>query len=166
MSQSVGSIMLYSDPDGTSCEVAGNPSTQVTVYVLHRFHTGVTSSQFKIEQNGTNWTWIAEQPQSGTLITGTTDVGGSFVYGGCVSDPHSVVNVLYQSYGTAGVCSFLQVVPSPAALSGDIEAVDCDSGKFPAGDSKVTVNPDADCVCGNPISLRETNWSRIKALYQ
>ena len=123
-------------------------------------------SQFKIEQNGTNWTWITDQLQNGTVNTGTTNVGGSFAYGGCSSGSISFVNVLYQGSGTAGVCSFLQVVASPVAVSGDIEAVDCEDAKFSAGDSKVTVNPDVDCVCGNPISSQETNWSRIKALYQ
>ena len=52
-----GCILLYSDPGWTSCE-AMDTGAPVTVFVVHRFHTGVTSSRFRVVDYGTNWTYM------------------------------------------------------------------------------------------------------------
>ncbi|MCH7548167.1 MAG: hypothetical protein IH969_01295 [Candidatus Krumholzibacteriota bacterium] len=168
--QGVGAIMLHSDALATSCNITQNPSGLVTVYVFHSFHNGVIASQFKIEDNGADFVWIADElQQSGTLNIGTTNVGGTFAYGECITTNFNFVNVLYDAQGTADFCSSLEIVPAPGAITGTIDAVDC-SLPFPvvsvAGGSTLTVNCPDEGQCGGVVPVESTTWGRVKALYE
>jgi hypothetical protein len=167
VAQNVGAVMLHSDALATSCNITGNPSTGVTVYVYHSFHNGVTLSNFKIEDKGANFTHLADVSQAGTLIIGTADVGASYAYPFCAASDHHFVRVLYNGTGTAGVCSSLEVVPSPLALSGTIEGVTCAFVEATADGSNLTVNcPDIPVQCGRIVPVESTNWGKVKALYK
>ena len=158
VAQGVGAIVLCRGENTSICDFSGNPSGAVeTVHVFHSFHGGVTASNFKIQDIGTNWTWIVDQPQGGTTIVGNTRDGGLFAYGGCITTEFNFVNVLYATAGTAGPCSSLEVVPNPASLTGTIEGVNCDDIKLVADGSRVFVN------CTVPVE--ETTWGAVKALY-
>ena len=186
--QGVGEIKLYSDIHGTSCNITGNPTVFTTVYVFHVFHTGVTASQFMIEDNGTNFLYLAQSPQNGTTPIGEANAGASYAYeGGCVTTYFNFLNVFYNGLGTAGLCSSLEVVPDPNALSGTIEATDC-SLPFPlrctADGSILTVNCPDEFRCGDflhrveptpggdapldciPVPVEPTTWGAVKALYK
>ncbi len=74
------------------------------------------------------------------------------------------MNILYSAAGPLP-CSTLEVVPDPAALTGQIEGVDCNQTKtFPNG-SVLSFNGDASCPCGIIVPVEETNWGRVKSLY-
>ena len=67
-------------------------------------------------------------------------------------------------------CEYLEIIPSPNAVSGTIEVTDCQDPviQFPGGavGSKLFFNaPVEGCgrVCGLPT--KETNWGKIKAMY-
>ena len=90
------------------------------------------------------------------------------MYPSCVSTDFNFVNVLYRSFGSADLCSSLEVVPNPAALSGTIEATDCTDPApltSTADGSDLTVNCSDPDRCGRIVPVENTSWGRIKALY-
>ena len=168
--QGVGAIMLHSDALATSCNITQNPSGLVTVYVFHSFHNGVIASQFKIEDNGADFVWIADElQQSGTLNIGTTNVGGTFAYGECITTNFNFVNVLYDTFGSSAKCSNLTVVPDPNEIDGILAAADCSSPfplKLVADGSELTVRCPDEVQCGRVVPVESTTWGRVKALYE
>jgi len=163
--QGGGSILLYSDPLGTDCFVDDNPAGTIFVYVFHTFHPGATGSQFRIQQNGTNWVFAADLPQSGTLVVGTAETGATYSYGACRTGHYNFLNLLYTATGSAEVCATLWAVADSTA-SGTIEATMCDSRIETAlGWWPLTVNSDGSCPCGVEPAVESSSWGRIKALY-
>jgi hypothetical protein len=164
--QGVGAIMLYADPVLSSCNGTDGAST-IFVFAVHRFHTGVTGSNFKVLSTGTGWVHLADLAQAGTLVIGSSSTGASFAYGACKATDFNFANILFQGTLSAGSCATLEIVPNPASLSGTIEGVNCDNLKFTADGSIFTVNGDPEiCPCGRIIPVEETNWGQIKALYE
>jgi hypothetical protein len=158
-----GAIMLYSDLEGTSCEIAGNPGSTLFVYVYHSFTPGTTASSFRIQQNGTNFVYITDQAIAPTITIDNADVGGNYAYTQCVVGPHHFLNVIYSGIGLASTCATLQVVAKPTAAF--IEGVDCDDVLLVADGSTLIVNSDGTCDCGRIVPVKDTNWGQIKSLY-
>lgn len=159
-----GAIMLYSDPTATSCEIAGPGAGTIFVYVFHSFTNATTASAFRVQQNNTNFVWLSDLLQGPTLAIGNSDVGGDYAYTQCFPGPHNFVNILYNGTGSAAACATLEVVAAPGASF--IEGVDCEDNLVSVDGSRLTVNGDGSCdECGRIVPVQETNWGKIKAMY-
>jgi len=143
-----GFIGLYSDPAGSSCELTDDSGAQLrNVYVVHRGFGGAVKSRFRVRSGGGfGGTYVGEY--SALTTTGNTQTGLQAYYGGCKTAEIAVTRIDYLCYGDSDPCSFLEVTPDPAATSGLIEVRDC-SGNIPgANSSRLSVNPDGECACG------------------
>lgn len=159
-----GAIILYSD--NTTLSSCNIPADAGLFYVtaVHELHPGATASQFKFQNNGTTMIYLADTNYF-SLVIGNTQAGVAVSYGGCLNGQIMVVTALYNGIGTSPACSSIEVVPDPAAPSGNIEAVDCNTTKvFPNG-SLLTIKGDLSCPCGEIVPVEETNWGRVKSLY-
>ena len=160
--QDGGTIGLYGDANGVSCNVVGAAGV-VTIYVIHELTTGTTASQFAITANP-GMIYLADQVQGGFLSLGGSQTGIALTYGSCLPGPINILNILYSAVAPVA-CSTLEVVPDPNALTGQIEGVDCAQTKtFPNG-SVLTFDSDGTCSCGPRVPVEETNWGRVKSLY-
>ena len=157
-----GSIRIASEVSGVDCNFA-DAGGLVQVYILHVDAPGATASQFRLDISAVGWMHLGDTWNFPTII-GTSIVGVSVAYGGCYTAPIALGTINF--FGTsAPACSMISIVADPGALSGAIEAVDCDEFKvFPTGGAGI-VNPDGsqDCDCSTPV--QETTWGGVKALY-
>jgi hypothetical protein len=159
-----GYIGLYADPEGINCSVSDDGSGQVTAYVIHRAASGTTGSQWKIEaSDGFDMTYVGESLSY--VAMGNTQSGISMSYGSCLGSQILLCTITYVSNGSSSPCSYLQVVADPNSDSGAIEVMNCASQKNPGNGSRLYVNPDGSCACGQVNPIEETDWGRIKAMF-
>jgi hypothetical protein len=160
-----GGIGLYFDtPVYATCDYADVAPALVPVYVVHKLTPGATASQFMvISGGGFNCTYTGEIIHVPVSI-GSTQTGISVSYGGCVPSDILIATINYFCMGTAPVCSYLEVVPDPAAPTGTIEVVDCAFVKLIGNGGRADINSDGSCHCGNPTT--DTTWGAVKTLYQ
>ena len=151
-------------PDGT-CEITAGYNW---VYVIHQYTPGATGSQWMIAKSAGNTCSKVAGNDYFTPI-GTAFDGVAYAYGGCLVSDILIANMLLNCIGSPE-CSYLEVVPDPAAISGKIDVTDCTAGTplYPSGGvgSKLYFNPPSPggCgVCGLPT--KDTNWGKIKAMY-
>jgi hypothetical protein len=157
-----GSIYVFSDEDGNSCNFVDNGSL-VKVYVFHNNTNGATASQFRLDLMGLPWTHLGDIWQVATSI-GTSISGVSLGYGACLTSPILLGTINF--YGSvAPLCSRIRIVADPAAPTGQIEVASCAANKLIASGGYGRVNPDATCYCGT-IAVKECTWGYIKALYR
>jgi len=155
-----GSIRIASDATGADCNLV-DAGGLVTVHLLHVDAPGATASQFRLDVSATGWMHLGDTWNFATVI-GTSTLGVSVAYGGCFPGPIALGAINF--FGTnAAPCTMINIVEDPEALSGNIEAVDCESFKvFPTGGAGI-VNSDGTCDCSTPV--QETTWGGVKALY-
>ena len=159
-----GYIGLYADEAGTACSVADQGGSQLNVYVIHQAVSGAAVSQWRIATGaGFAMTYLGESWS--VVAIGDTQSGASASYGACLGSPILLATVTYVSHGTSTSCSYLEVVADPASSSGTIEVVDCSSQRLTGVGSRLLVNPDGTCPCGQANPAQETDWGRIKAMY-
>ena len=149
--------------DGTCAITAGYN----WIWVIHQYTPGATGSQWKIAKSAGNTCSKVAGNDFFTPI-GTAFDGVAYAYGGCFPSDIVIANMLANCIGSAA-CSYLEVVPDPAAISGQIDVTDCSAGTplYPGGGtgSKLYFNPPVEgCgTCGLPT--KDTNWGKIKAMY-
>lgn len=154
-----GSVGVFADVAATDCNFV-DAGGLVTVQIVHVYTPGATASQFKLEAPA-GWTHLGDTWNFATVI-GSSVVGVSVAYGACFVGPIALGAINFFG-GNLAPCTLFSIVPDPASLSGEIEAVDCESFKvFPTGGSGI-VNPDGTCSCTTPV--QETTWGGVKALY-
>jgi hypothetical protein len=157
-----GSIGVFSDAGGASCNFT-DAGSLVQVYYYH-LNASATASQWKLDLGGLMWTHLGDTMNYPTVI-GTSVTGISIGYGACIAAPNALgVSNFFGS--AAAPCSMIKIIPDPASLSGEIEAVDCSVPAvkvFPTGGAGI-VNADGSCQCNVPVE--ETTWGQMKALYQ
>ncbi len=165
-----GNINLYADAAYTQCNVVG-ASGLMTVYVVLENAGETTGVEYQVQNNsGGGLMYIADQ-NSYTLVIGNANDGVAIVFdGACLGAGGAQVEVqkvLYTVLFDPAACASLDIVPDPGALSGNIERTDCQSppNTFNPAGGKLTFNADGTCPCGSANPVEETNWGRIKALY-
>lgn len=159
-----GYIGLYADEAGTACSVTDHGGSQVNVYVIHQAVSGAAASQWRIAPGaGFAMTYLGES--SPVVAMGDTQSGVSTSYGSCLASPILLATVTYISHGASASCSYLEVVADPASSSGTIEVVDCSSQRLTGVGSRLYVNPDGSCPCGQANPAQDTDWGRIKSMY-
>jgi hypothetical protein len=157
-----GSIGLFADSGGTSCNFSALSGGFIQIHYYH-LNANATASQFRLDIAGQPWNFFGDNWQFATVIGQSTN-GVSIGYGGCQSAPIYLGVTSFGVGADAPACTMISIVPDPAALSGQIEAVDCTSTKvFPTGGAGI-LNSDGTCDCNVPVE--ETTWGGVKALYQ
>jgi hypothetical protein len=163
-----GSIMLFSDPGATNCDVYDIPGL-VVVYVVHMYTSGATGAQFRVDHM--SWgagtlMWIADAVTPPYVPVGNSQTGIQIGYGLCMISPNLILQIQYLAQGLSPPCSYIQVVSHPTATPPGILVADCAIPPilWPATGGDVVVNPDPTCMCDIPV--QETTWGQIKALYQ
>jgi hypothetical protein len=161
-----GHIGLYSDSPGYSdCNL--NEAVYVTnnVYVVHTLAATGNTAQFMIQNNwpgplagAINW--------GSNLTLGNPYTGIAVTYVGCKVLPYLLGTMGFIPLAISPPCTAtMQVVADPAVSSGSVEVVDCSSVVQLASGGLLTINGNSlDCPC--IVGTEETNWSKIKALYQ
>jgi hypothetical protein len=159
-----GSIGLFADDAGTSCNVTAPLGGIFYVYMFHLNTTGATASLFMVEYPvGASYVADGVPPGTPYLIIGNSNAGISVAYSRCETGSFWIATATMIGAGAA-TCSYMSVVPHPNATSGEIEAVDCESYRmYPTGGQAV-VNGDGTCDCAVPVN--DKTWGGIKALYQ
>ena len=154
-----GSVGVFADAGATNCNFA-DAGGLVQVQIVHVNVPCATASQFKLEAPA-GWVHLGDTWNFQTVI-GSSIAGVSVAYGADLAGLVVLGSVNF--FGASlPACTLFGIVADPTALSGEIEAVDCDTFKvFPTGGSGI-VNPDVDCNCTTPV--QETTWGGVKALY-
>ncbi|NIO28521.1 MAG: hypothetical protein GTO29_08210 [Candidatus Latescibacteria bacterium] len=163
-----GSIGLFADPGGTTCDVYDEPGT-VTVYVLHLSSPGATGSCFRVDwlSWGVTMMYMCETVTPPYLSIGSSDAGIAIAYGSCVVSPHMILAIQFCALGTTPPCSYIQVVADTTYY--DVPGIwvrDCGTppSTLRARGGDAVINPDATCYCDVPVE--ETSWGRVKLLYR
>ncbi len=155
-----GSIGIFSDAAGSDCNFLDTGGLN-QVYILHLNSPGATASQFRLDVTAAGWSHLGDTWNFATVI-GNSVAGVSVAYGACFPSPIALGTINFFG-ANAPACTMINIVADPGALSGEIEAVDCESFKvFPTGGAGI-VNPDGTCDCSTPV--QETTWGGVKALY-
>lgn len=162
-----GYIGLFTDIGYTDCRLWDDAVEIKTIYAVHKAASFVTQSQFLVYVDpGFGCTEVGLTYNFPTAI-GSPTTGLTIAYGTCsVSDILLFTWDFQCQMATAGDCIRLEVVPDPAALSGYIEVIDCNSNRLIGNGSTLFVNPNWTCDCGEIVPAEETNWGQIKALYR
>jgi hypothetical protein len=156
-----GSIGAFGDAGATDCNITDTGSL-VEVHIVHVYAIDVAASEFMLDVSATNWTHMGDTWDFDVYI-GTPLTGASVAYEDCLDGPIHLVTVNF--WGTsAPSCTYIRIVPDPLAVTGEIEAVDCDYNRiFPTG-GRAIVNVNDNCRCCVPVE--ETTWGGVKALYR
>jgi hypothetical protein len=161
-----GYIGLFTDPGYTDCYLYDDVIGIKSIYAVHKAASSVTASQFQVAIGpGMGCVETGVMNNFPTVI-GSPSTGISIAYGACLVSDILLFTWNFFCQGTSGTCAKLEVVPDPAAISGAIEIVTCNSYKLPGNGSALYVNPNGFCDCGEVVPTRESSWGQIKALYQ
>lgn len=166
LAQPGGMIGLYQDAAGTDCNYEDVAPGLATIYVVHTLVAGATASQFKVQNNGWTATFISFSATPPNLYNPNPDIfsDAAFAYTQCVQGPWLIGSMAWFAGGTGPACASLEVLPANGQT--DVLAADCQpSPQFIIGTGgTLTISDDGTCPC--EISTEETNWSKIKGLYQ
>jgi len=160
-----GTIGIYSDPTGTSCNLTATPGL-VFYYFLHVNTTGARVSAWAAPAPtcfpATYLGYFAEDPY--WLCIGDPESGISISYGGvCHVGTFVILKAIYNVLEPATDCCLWSVGPHPAF--GTIDAADCDFNTVhPSGDYGI-INSTPACPCG-AVPTEDTTWGQVKALYE
>lgn len=160
-----GHIGLYADPAGSECNLVPGLYITFNIYVIHTLAPEANTSEWILVKTG-NWaSLLAGAPIWNGLTLGDPYVSFIITYGGCKALPYLVGTLPFTPLALPAACALsMHVAASPAVASGSVEAVDCQATKRLATGGMLTLNGNSTCPC--EIATEETNWSRIKALYQ
>jgi hypothetical protein len=162
-------IGVYGDLAGGQCWLStlAAPPASNNLYVIHKFNTGSTAAQFKVEDTSGLFPTTQTYPPA-YLTIGTWNTDLSVAYGGCVIGDHVVATLSFLWFGAPANCNqAVKVVPVPTSpISGQVALVDCAQ---PSGNLETATASGARMLpsCGNCAVAAETStWGSVKALYR
>ncbi|UCG51329.1 MAG: BACON domain-containing protein [Candidatus Latescibacterota bacterium] len=158
-----GTIGVYTDAAGSECGIQDVPGL-LPLYVVHVNTLGATASQFAAPMPScmTGVSWLSDSPEFSVTL-GNSQIGVAVGYGSCLVSPIHVLTINYFASGTSETCCMYPVIADPNVPSGMIEVVDCASNLLYAMGATCIVNPTNECRCD--VSVEESTWGRVKALY-
>ena len=170
-------LALSSLPNGVACNLIDQSQGLRTVYVLHTFSSGSTSSRFRVVNGpGSTLTYVSETVEFAAV--GNTQSGISMCYGNCFAGDFLIATIQYMSYGTSLPCGQQQIVAHPAAET--VEIMNCGSqaeralvqALYVEGPGGACGCPSAHFVTGtahafgcDAVPVSSSTWGAIKALY-
>jgi hypothetical protein len=159
-----GSIGIYADPAGASCNISDTVAGLLSFYAVHALTPGATASQFAAPQPACfPATFLSDSPAFPVAIGGS-QTGIAIAYGACLAAPIHVLTIQYFASGITPPCCYYPVVPDPNLPSGQIEVVDCAETIVFATGGVGIINPDATCDCDVPT--QDTTWGKVKSIFQ
>ncbi len=167
-----GSIGVFADDTGTSCDVLDAEVDLCKLYVVFVNHGGITGAQFQspvpdcMTADYMSWSspWSVKigNPVEPDIVTGL--VGVAIGTGICVAAPTILVTLSFFCQGTTPECCYYPVLPAEGVVSGLIEGVDCSfTATFPTGGEAI-VHPVAG-VCECNVPSQDTTWGKVKAMF-
>ena len=162
----VGYLGVYSDAEGTSCQLTDVGNALVTTYVVHRFfipNDQATGSRFAIEgPTNATWQFLAYQSAFTTVGSALTDISVS--YGTCISTTTNIGTVLWFSVVPVPFpCGFVSL--KAASTVGTMLISDCSFTELiPISSYPLYVNPTPTCNCWG--ATEPATWGKVKALYR
>ena len=160
-----GSIGIFSDNQGTDCNLWDNTPGLCAYHIVFVYHGGVTGAQFAAPVPTCLLAMYMSDATVWSVNIGNSQTGISIGTGSCVAAPTHLLslNFFCQSLTPAGACCYYPVLPHPAAASGVVEGVDCAfAPTFPTAGVGV-VNNDGICLCDVPN--QDTTWGQVKSLF-
>jgi hypothetical protein len=185
-----GTVIVSSDAAGTDCSIVDTGGL-VQVHIVHMHTDGVRGSRFMLDP-APGWTHLGDMPDFPSL--GTSISGMIVCMPSCMSSDIHLTTVNF--FGSAAPpCTYISIVPDPAAPSGSIEALDCNwNPMYPTGGQAI-VNPEGGCFCHaavapggenrapnergidnpsklpaahfcSPVPVQQSTWGAIKSLYE
>jgi hypothetical protein len=174
----VNHLRFYSDPAGTSCDLAYDEPGIVTVHVIHTGPAPSAAVQFSaiVPECWTGATWLNDEVDPPFLMLGNTQdpfSGLSIATNGCKQLPLYVGRInVFVADASAHCCPYEPGPIEVAEQEGTLQYVDCTLPDFedwvirPMAPVGLVVNPDDACKCTNPVPTHETTWGKIKSLYR
>lgn len=163
----VGHLGLFADQAGTSCDVTDATYASFAIYVLQVDADAANTSQFRVilPAGLTAIKGAFEVP--GTMLSlGTFEGGITITYVGCKSSFPLLIGTLnFVGLGTTPGCQRFIIAADPAVASGKVEIVDC-SSVIHTVDYNLDAFLSTSGSCGCSVPVEQSNWSKIKALYQ
>jgi hypothetical protein len=155
-------IGIYGDAAGATCTLALlAPFAPINTYVIHKFTTGTTGSQWKIIDTSTLFQAGTASPYA---VLGNAYTGASVAYGGCLVGQVTAMTLTHLWFGQAVVCGKMEVVSDP--LAPYIQVTDCNFAAKQATGGQFFFNPNGTCTNCNEVATETTTWGTIKALYR
>ena len=162
-----GTIGLFGDQGGTSCNIPDVTTGLCNVYVVHVLTTAVTASEWAVTSPSCiRAAFLADTSPFDVYIGVSPFVpnGKSVGYGACLAEPIHVATLLYFCQGTTPCC-LQSVVPHGA--TGAISAVDCSANLLVATGGSVRWNGSVSFPCSCPtVGTHESTWGSVKSMYQ
>lgn len=169
--QSPGSVAVYADADGASCEFSAIGGNFLQLYYFQAGSPGATAVEFvstiasaaSLNFFGDNSPW--------TLKQGNFDAGCSIAYGGCQSGDIYLGSSAYAVLATPADCTVFYVTGHPVpSIEGSTSPIMVDCGDpsslVELNGSFGVLNPNGECPCPGTIPNEESSWGQIKSLYQ
>ncbi len=159
-----GSIGIFSDVAGSSCNLTDAAPGLLSLYVVHVLTPGATASQFAAPAPACmlGATYLSDSSPFSVVI-GSSQTGVAIGYGACIAAPIHVLTIQFFASGLSTPCCYYPVVPDPNVPSGSIEVVDCTETLLTATGGLGIINPDGTCQCDVPV--QDTTWGKVKSIF-
>jgi hypothetical protein len=147
-------IGIYRDSSAQSCILA--PGLNSTAVVIHRFSTGATGSQFRVDFSHAPGSTFLSFDTPFTPV-GSLTSGIAIGYGQCL-----VGNLVLGTITATLISGYLGVAPE-AGYSAIIYS-GCDATDYPATGGIAYIGGDSECSGFD--ATEPSTWGRVKALYR
>jgi len=160
-----GSIGVFSDAAGTSCNLIDGAAGLLSFYVVHTLTPGASASQFIAPAPACmlGASYLSDTAPFSVTI-GNSQNGVAIGYGACLAAPIHILTINFFGGGLTTPCCYYGVFPDPLVAAGQIEVVDCAENLLFATGGEGVINPDATCQCDVPVY--DTTWGQIKSIFE
>jgi len=158
-----GTIGLYGDNQGTSCQLLDNAMGLKSYYVVHMNTAGASACEFAAPKPACLTAQFLSDASVFPVTVGGSQTGVSIGYGVCKVAPIHVYTINFFAMGTTPACCLYPVTPHP--VTGGPWMVDCANNQLLAGMNIAVVNGNLTCTC-EIVPTEDTTWGGVKALYE
>ncbi|MFH1755659.1 MAG: hypothetical protein ABIA59_08135 [Candidatus Latescibacterota bacterium] len=163
-----GSIGVFADQTGTSCDITDAAPGLVNVYLVHVNTPGATACQFQVTWDaGQLMTFLSEAVTPPYIGIGTSQVGMAIAYGSCVPSPNKILTYSFFAAGISTPCAMFHVKPDGSTVPPKQHVLVTSCSNPPlllnATGGEAVINTNGTCDCD--VAVEETSWGQIKSLY-
>lgn len=164
--QSPGSIGIYANNTGSSCEVADVGF--VTLHFIHVNNTCATAVEFKADVSALNFLMHFGDNSPFALKIGAFKDGTSISYGASLTGNVYLGSSTWQSGGNVCKRAYAVKHPVPSVATSGPLGVGCPTGWLYLNGSYAVISNAGfgDCHCPGTVPTEESSWGQIKSLYE